>query len=551
MAHVQQVGLLYDSGEGLRGGVDMERERERERERDREREKGKGRDGQRRALSMDRPHSQHNNQPAYMHSHPLANHQRRSPSSPSSSPYAMQALSLGHGHHPLLLNLAMHQDTLHSPTASPASAHPPILIPPPPPPSAALLRAIPLSSAGIAVTRQMSMPAVISRTRSRSSFDSDTASTISRSSFSYSDNAYSTTGSIASAPSKLSSPSLGVALWTRSRALSSSATRSHREFGSDGLMAGSSASSVYGNPSSQTQHTSISAITTAGFMEPTDPKWTLRHILAQPNVMYGLVRREKPSQTWLKSLKSKSSPYILALVDGNLAAFQSHKNGVSLPLRSKLTTHSGEGSSSLSLNGPFFTTATTTATTTTTDNNLVPSKISTSLSAKTCTSLSAAAATSSSNSTLPVFSTSVLYNPPSSVLQLTCDSEIHVSEKGVFVLRVTGKKIRVSSHANNGTSEVLAGGGVWHGGAAAAIRPGKQQSSVDVVANAVAAAGLGASVVDFQSPAATAAASSSPRNVVSHLQEDKTWMLQFDDADAMMEWMTRIRRVISAIKGEE
>ncbi|KAJ3245155.1 hypothetical protein HDU77_009582, partial [Chytriomyces hyalinus] len=259
--------------------------------------------------------------------------------------------------------------------------------------------------------------------------------------------------------------------------------------------------------------------------------------------MYGLVRREKPSQTWLKSLKSKSSPYILALVDGNLAAFQSHKNGVSLPLRSKLTTHSGEGSSSLSLNGPFFTTATST---TTDNNNLVPSKTSSpSLSAKTCTSLSAAAATSSNSSTFsPVFSTSVLYNPPSSVLQLTCDSEIHVSEKGVFVLRVTGKKLRVSSHANNGTSEVLAGGGaqgtLWHGGGgAAAGGSGKQQSSVDVVANAVAAAGLGASVVDFQSPAAAGA---SPRNVVSHLQEDKTWMLQFDDADAMMEWMTRIRR---------
>ncbi|KAJ3238275.1 hypothetical protein HDU81_008099 [Chytriomyces hyalinus] len=471
-----------------------------------------------------------------MHSHSLANQQqRRSPSSPSSTPYAMQALSLGHGHHPLLLNLAMHQDSLHSPTASPATAHPPILIPPPPPPSAALLRAIPLASAGIAVTRQMSMPAVISRTRSRSSFDSDTASTISRSSFSYSENAYSTTGSIASAPSKLSSPSLGVALWTRSRALSSSGTRNHREFGSDSMMAGSSAS-MYGNASSsQTQHTSITAITTAGFMEPTDPKWTLRHILAQPNVMYGLVRREKPSQTWLKSLKTKSSPYILALVDGNLAAFHSHKNGVSLPLRSKLTHSGGEGAQ-FSLNGPFFTPTTT---------DPVPSK--------NCP----LAATSS---TLPVFSTSVLYTPPSSVLQLTSDSEIHVSEKGVFVLRVTGKKLRGVSHGNTTTAagrldvgpsaatqvEPFGGGsGSWNAG---------KQSSVDVVVNAAAAAGLGASVADFPAAASsspTTTTTSSSRNVVSHLQEDKTWMLQFDDADAMMEWMTRIRRVISEIKGEE
>ncbi|KAI8613268.1 hypothetical protein BC830DRAFT_1170379 [Chytriomyces sp. MP71] len=352
--------------------------------------------------------------------------------------FSLSRRSLSHNYSPerSLSPSSPYQEFLpHQPLAS---NQPPIIIPSPPPPNAAALRAIPMN-------RQLSMPAPRS---SHMSLTSDTASTLS--SFSYTD-------SVASAPTThLSSP--GPKNLFR--------TRSYSE-------------------APQPGRPSMSAISSAGFMEHRDPAWTLRHVLAQPNVMYGVVARERTSRGWLKMLKSWNS-FLVVLRNGTLSTYHLGKNTVS---RYKFS-RPGE-----CINGPFFSPGSELW-------DFVPG-------------------------VPPLLASGTLFQTPSSVLRLTDESEVHVHEQGVYVLKVTGRKINLLVPSTPATAVITS---------KMPPVPGSGESANSYIH----------SDISIASPAS--GTSFSVADNASGLSEEKTWMLQFETAESMMEWMTRIRQSISLVK---
>ncbi|KAI8609621.1 hypothetical protein BC830DRAFT_1149666 [Chytriomyces sp. MP71] len=299
------------------------------------------------------------------------------------------------------------------------------------------------------MNRQLSMPVPRS---SRMSLTSDTTSTLSF--FSYTD-------SVASAPT------------------------THRSSpGPNGLFRTRSYSEA-----PQPGRPTMSAISSAGFMEHTDPTWMLRHVLAQPNVMYGVVARERTSRGWLRMLKSWNA-YLVVFRDGTLNTYHLGKNTVS---RYKFS-RPGE-----CINGPFFSPGSELW-------DFIPG-------------------------IPPLLASGTLFQTPSSVLRLTEDSEVHVHEQGVYVLKVTGRKFNLLVPDTPANATTTSSGGKL---------PSVPDSSETVNSFTQDESSIlpPASVTAFR-----------VNHYASGLTEEKTWMLQFETAESMMEWMTRIRRSISLIKG--
>ncbi|ORY33286.1 hypothetical protein BCR33DRAFT_723258 [Rhizoclosmatium globosum] len=219
------------------------------------------------------------------------------------------------------------------------------------------------------------------------------------------------------------------------------------------------------------QRPSMASISTAGFMEANDPQLTLRFLLNQPNTMYGIVKREKAARNWLGSMKSTWNPYITVLYGDKLILYHASK---------KLLT-------SDSLNGPFYSSGSSI-------------QFQDTPTTKPRSSFSSSAPKQEQQP--PSFKSASLYQPPSSALRLTPESEIHVSEKGVYVLKVTGKKLE------------------------------------EVNVDAFKSVGLDSS---SSSISTASTLSSSLSRLDFGILEDKSWELQFDNADSMMEWLGRIK----------
>ncbi|KAJ3029801.1 UNVERIFIED_CONTAM: hypothetical protein HDU68_011028 [Siphonaria sp. JEL0065] len=304
----------------------------------------------------------------------------------------------------------------------------------PPPPSAAALRAIPRksnsSSNGTPMnrTQNQSVPISLSRSNTRLSIASDTMTIAT----------YASSLSLESMPSVKSSGSTYKSmsdLKSRFRATSHDSGVEHVPV----------------------PRPSMASISTAGFMEVNDPQLSLRFLLNQPNTMFGVVKREQLSRTFLGRNKSKFNPYITVLYGDKLIAY--HASGKEKLLRPD------------TMNGPFYSAGSTIHL----KNDGISGDYTRRISATT------------PNLT---FSSNSMHAAPRSILRLTTESEIHVSEKGVYVLKVTGKKI---------------------------------DNTADV-----------ASMTAF---------SSIPLEF--GILEDKTWLLQFENPDSMMEWMARIKRLIA------
>ncbi|KAJ3020056.1 UNVERIFIED_CONTAM: hypothetical protein HDU68_010382 [Siphonaria sp. JEL0065] len=304
----------------------------------------------------------------------------------------------------------------------------------PPPPSAATLRAIPrksntsINGTPMNRTQNQSVPISLSRSNTRQSIASDTmtiatnASSLSRE-------------SMASVKSSGSTYKSMIDLKSRFRATSHDSGVEHIPV----------------------PRPSMASISTAGFMEVNDPQLSLRFLLNQPNTMFGVVKREQPSHTFLGRNKSKFNPYITVLYNDKLIAY--HASGKEKLLRPD------------TMNGPFYSAGSTI--------HLKNNGISGDYSRR-----------SSATTPNPTFSSNSMHAAPRSILRLTTESEIHVSEKGIYVLKVTGKKI---------------------------------DNTADVAAM-------------------TAASSIS---LEFDILEDKTWLMQFENPDSMMEWMARIKRLIA------
>ncbi|KAJ3026227.1 UNVERIFIED_CONTAM: hypothetical protein HDU68_005992 [Siphonaria sp. JEL0065] len=303
----------------------------------------------------------------------------------------------------------------------------------PPPPSAAALRAIPRksnSSSGTPMnrTQNQSVPISLSRSNTRLSIASDTMT-------------------IATNASSLSLESMPSIKSSNSTYKSMSDLKSR-------FRATSHDSSVEHVP---VPRPSMASISTAGFMEVNDPQLSLRFLLNQPNTMFGVVKREKLSRNFLGRTKSTFVPYITVLYGDKLIAY--HASGKERLLRPD------------TMNGPYYSAGSTIHL----KNDGISGAYTRRITASTPN---------------PTFSSNSMHAPPRNILRLTTESEIHVSEKGVYVLKVTGKKI---------------------------------DNTADV--------------------ATMTAVSSIPLEF--GILEDKTWLMQFENPDSMMEWMARIKRLIS------
>ncbi|KAI9348044.1 hypothetical protein BDR26DRAFT_21043 [Obelidium mucronatum] len=145
---------------------------------------------------------------------------------------------------------------------------------------------------------------------------------------------------------------------------------------------------------------SMASISTAGFMEANDPQLSLRFLLNQPNTMYGVVKRERPTKTWFGP-KNTYTPYITALYGDKLIMYHASRSFLS---RYKMASRQE------SINGPFYSAGSTIQFKNVDlggDFGPRPSQ------------------TTSNPATPPQFSSSSLYQPPSYVLRLTVESEIH------------------------------------------------------------------------------------------------------------------------------
>ncbi|KAJ3076251.1 hypothetical protein HDU98_004864 [Podochytrium sp. JEL0797] len=202
---------------------------------------------------------------------------------------------------------------------------------------------------------------------------------------------------------------------------------------------------------------SLAAIQGAGFLEKSDPHVALRFLLMQPNCLYGIIRREKAKRNWLGRDKSTWTPYLTVLYGDKLIQYHT-------------TRKDRYAAQTDTMNGPFY-----------------------SLGSSIQNYLDAPTVSSNPHFLPPTISPNSLHDPPSSVLRLTTESEIHVSEKGVYVLRVTGKKMENTADS----------------------------------ASFASVSSTSATVLDFG------------------FLEDKTWMLQFENPESMMEWMTVIKNLLA------